>query len=167
MPEVLGKSSNVAEILWNFNRCKGEKRITLKQNPHFYNGLPRKKEAYGDDFRNDPMESFLDTPEVYVLTDRPSRVYLQSGQDARAFGNVWLPNDAIIFKGTWLLLQTWPLSTSLQTSAASSKAKASWEHPFKATLKYGTVLSLCSPPHRQMPFPGSHYRTGENRFAAR
>jgi hypothetical protein len=108
VPEVLGKSSNVAEILWNFNRCKGEKRITLKQNPHFYKDLPRKKEAYRGDFRGDPMESFLDTPEVYVLTDRPGRVFLESGQGARAFGNVWIPNDAIIFKGTWHTLSSFP-----------------------------------------------------------
>ena len=113
MPEVLGQSSNVAEILWNFNRYKGERRITIKQNPHFYKDLPRSKEAYGNDFRRDPLDSFVDVTEVYVLTDRPCRVYLQSGQDARAFGNVWLPNDAMIFKGMRLLLQTWPLLTSL------------------------------------------------------
>ena len=92
----------MAEILWNFNRFKGEKRITLKQNAHFYKGLPRTKGEYGDDFRSDPMESFQDTHEISVLTDRPGRVYLESGQVPRAFGNVWLPNDALIFKGTWI-----------------------------------------------------------------
>ena len=61
-----------------------------------------------------------------------------------------------------------PFQRLLQTSVASSKAKVSWEHLFKATLKYGIVSSLCNLPHRQiMPFPGSHYKIGENRFAAR
>lgn len=133
MLEVLGTGSNVAEVLWNFSRCKGDKRITLKQNPHFYK-LPESKDAYGTDFRSDPMESFVDTTKVHVLTDRPGRIYLDSGQDTRAFGNVWRPKDAIIFKGSCLIPSHLPFSTSLQTFAANSRAKVLWEHRFKATL---------------------------------
>lgn len=134
MLEVLGNSSNVAEILWNFSRCKGNKRITLKQNPHFYRHLPGNKEAYGNDFRRDPLENFVDAPEVHVLTDKPGRVYLESGQDTRAFGNVWRPKDAIIFKGSCLTSLRLPFSTSPQTFAANSRAKVLWEHRSKATL---------------------------------
>jgi len=134
MLEVLGNGSNVAEVLWNFSRCKGDKRITLKQNPHFYNSLLGSKEAYGNDFRSDPMESFVDTTKVDVLTDRPGRVYLDSGQDTRAFGNVWRPKDAIIFKGSCLTSSNLPFSTSFQTFAANSRAKVLWVHRSKATL---------------------------------
>jgi hypothetical protein len=43
-----------------------------------------------------------------VLTDRPGRVYLESDHNPRAFGNFWLPNDAIIFKGSSLTLFPFP-----------------------------------------------------------
>jgi hypothetical protein len=108
------------EVLWNFSRCKGNKRITLKQNPHFYKDLPRK---YEDDFQSDPIEQFLDAlgdskgdsldrgrpkpkPKISVLTDRQGRIYLESEQGPRAFGNVWCPQKAIIFKGLSLTFST-------------------------------------------------------------
>ncbi|KAF8497898.1 hypothetical protein F5888DRAFT_1827814 [Russula emetica] len=112
--QVLGKKSKLSEVLWNFSRYKGNKRLTLKQNPHFYKHLPRK---YEDDFQSDPIEIeyFLDAlgdskgdsldrdrpklkPKISVLTDREGRIYLESGQGSRAFGNVWCPQNAIIFK---------------------------------------------------------------------
>ena len=99
----------MVEILWNFSRSKDNKRITLKQNPHFYKSLPSIKEGYGYDFRMDPMDNFVDAPKVYVLTDRPGRVYIESGQDTRVFGNVWQPKDAIIFKGSCLMFFAFPL----------------------------------------------------------
>jgi len=134
MLEVIGNNSNLAEVLWNFSRCKGDKRITLRQNPHFYKPLPASKEGYGSDFRRDPMENFVDAPKVHVLTDKPGRVYLESGQDTRAFGNVWRPKDAIIFKGSCLTSFHFPFSTSLQTFVANSRAKVSWERRSKETL---------------------------------
>ncbi|KAH9955998.1 hypothetical protein BC827DRAFT_1234259 [Russula dissimulans] len=82
--QVLSKSSNQAEILWNFARP-----------PHI-------RDAYGGEFQSDPITNFVDTPKVCVLTDRPGRVYLESGENPRAFGNVWAPKDAIIFKGACL-----------------------------------------------------------------
>jgi hypothetical protein len=102
VPEVLGEGSNLSEILWNFSRYKDPKeRLTLKQNPHFYRDLPRE---YRDDFQRNPIENFLDTPEhkIFVLTDRQGLVYLESGQGPRAFGNVWRPQTALIFKGSSL-----------------------------------------------------------------
>lgn len=113
-PEVLGKNSTLSEVLWNFSRYPdNNRRLTLKQNPHFYKDLPGK---YEDDFKSYPIEQFLDAlgdskgdsqnrdghklkPKITVLTDRQGRIYLESGQCSRAFGNVWCPQKAIIFKG--------------------------------------------------------------------
>ena len=100
VPEVLGEGSNISEVLWNFSRFKDpEHRLTLDQNPHFYKELPQE---YGADFQCDPIHNFLDTPghKIFVLTDRPSWIWLESGQVSRAFGNVWCPQNAIIFKGS-------------------------------------------------------------------
>ena len=98
---MLGEGSNLSEVLWNFSRFKDQRRLTLKQNPHFYKDLDCRRQ-YGDEFQSDPIESFLDTPghKIYVLTDRPGRVYLEQGQVSRAFGNVWCPQKSIIFKGS-------------------------------------------------------------------
>jgi hypothetical protein len=107
----------LSEILWNFSRYRDDRRLTLKQNPHFYKDLPG---TYKDDFQSHPIEQFVDaledfkgdsldrvkskpTPKISVLTDRQGRIYLESGQDSRAFGNVWCPQNAIIFKGSSFL----------------------------------------------------------------
>ena len=108
MLEVLTNSSNMTEILWNFGRYKDKKRITVKQNPHFYKSLPGSKEEYGYDFRRHPMTNFVDAPKVHVLTDRLGCVYIDSGRVIRAFGNVWQPKDAIIFKGSCLMFLEFP-----------------------------------------------------------
>jgi len=104
------------EVLWNFSRYKGNKRLTLKQNPHFYKGLPGK---YEDDFESYPIEQFLDAPgdakgdsldrpkpKISVLVDRQGRIYLESDQGPRTFGNVWCPQKAIIFKRLSLIFST-------------------------------------------------------------
>jgi hypothetical protein len=105
---VLRKSPTLEEILWNFSRFKDpKKRLTLSQNPHFYAWLPSSPEEYDAKFRTYPIESFLHTgiTRVHVLTDNPGstgRVFLETAQDTRAFGNSWIPNKAIIFKGSLL-----------------------------------------------------------------
>ena len=102
VPEVLSPNSDLKEILWNFSRYRDDKRLTLKQNPHFYRDLPTSPEAYGSTFQADPIDDFHNVIKVHVLTDKPGRVYLQgSTRSARAFGNVWVPNPGhgIIFKG--------------------------------------------------------------------
>jgi hypothetical protein len=78
--------------------------LTLKQNPHFYEVLPSLPERYGGRFRTDPIESFQ-FEKISVLTDNPGetgRVFLETAEETRAFGNVWVPKDAIIFKGSFL-----------------------------------------------------------------
>jgi hypothetical protein len=110
VPEVLSQKSDLKEILWNFSRFHRDdsRRLTLKQNPHFYRDLPTSPEAYNSTFQADPIEDFHNVKQVRVLTDKRGRVYLQGDRDtprsARAFGNVWLPNHAILFKGLLRLL---------------------------------------------------------------
>jgi hypothetical protein len=101
VPEVLSPNSDLKEILWNFSRYRDDRRLTLKQNPHFYRDLPTSPEAYGSTFQADPIEDFHNVIKVRVLTDKPGRVYVQGDRDTRVFGNVWVPNPghAIIFKG--------------------------------------------------------------------
>jgi hypothetical protein len=80
---------------------KDAKRLTLKENPHFYKfaDLPSSPEAYVGDFKTNPIDNFYHA-KICVLTDKPGRVYLETDQTTRAFGNVWVPNDAMIFKGS-------------------------------------------------------------------
>ncbi|KAH9985679.1 hypothetical protein BJV77DRAFT_97427 [Russula vinacea] len=81
------------------------RRLTLRQNPHFYQMLPTLPEAYGGDFRMEPIETFQHG-RVSVLIDNPNnagRVFLETERETRAFGNVWVPNEAIVFKGSYLL----------------------------------------------------------------
>ena len=104
MPEVLSESSDINEILWNFSRFKGERRLTLQDNPHFYVKLPTSPEKYGDKFLTEPIETFHEA-QISVLTDNPhltSRVFLETAKQKRVFGNVWVPRNAIIFKGSYL-----------------------------------------------------------------
>jgi hypothetical protein len=51
------------------------------------------------EFKTDPIDNFQHK-KICVLTDKPGRVFLETDQSARAFGNVWVPKDAIIFKGS-------------------------------------------------------------------
>jgi hypothetical protein len=100
--QVLSKTSGLKEILWNFSHFRGEKRLTLKQNPHFYEVLPTLPDAYEGRFRRDPTETF-DLEQINVLTDNSGltgRFFLETAKETRAFGNVWVPKHAIIFKGS-------------------------------------------------------------------
>ncbi|KAH9058111.1 hypothetical protein EDB87DRAFT_952465 [Lactarius vividus] len=97
--QVLCRKSNMEEVLWNFSRLKDKQRITLKQNPHFYKGLPSLGSAYSDCFITDPIYEFWDiSDEIRVLTDERSRVFIETDKGNRAFGNFWMPDKVIIFK---------------------------------------------------------------------
>ena len=101
---MLSKSSGLKEALWNFSRYKDGRRLTLKQNPHFYEVLPTSPDKYGGRFRRDPIETF-DSKEIDVLTDHWGlRVFLETPKETRAFSSVWVPKAAIIFKGSCLLV---------------------------------------------------------------
>ena len=103
MPEVVNENPSLAEILWNFSRFKDERRLTLKQNPHFYTHLPTSPDAYGGRFEMKPTEEFQHADKFYVLTDRQGLAFLKTDQHTRCFGNFWCPNGAIIFKGGHIL----------------------------------------------------------------
>lgn len=113
---MLDPDSDLSEVLWIFSRLKDEdKRLSLKQNPHFYEGLPTSPEAFGGDFRMDPIESFQHET-IRVLVDNPDhagRVFLETEGRMRAFGNVWVPSNAIIFKGSCLLFLLFSVSDTL------------------------------------------------------
>ena len=149
---MLGQSSNLKEVLWNFSRFRDEtKRLTLKQNPHFYDSevLPTLPEKYGGKFRTDPVDTFRHKRSISVLTDNSGptgRVFLETTTETRAFGNVWVPNDAIIFKGSCLFLPPFPTLTFYQTFAESLRVKASSVRPSK-THPYGVLRSF----HRLPP----------------
>ena len=52
----------------------------------------------------EPIETYLHE-RISVLTDKlgqAGRVFLKIAKKTRAFGNVWVPKNAIIFKGSWL-----------------------------------------------------------------
>lgn len=105
-PVVLSESSNFNDIFWNFSLFKGERRLTLKDNPHFYEMLPTSPDKYEGDFRMDPMETFLSHHKIIsVLTDSPrvaGRMILETAEETRFFGNIWVPKEGIIFKGSYL-----------------------------------------------------------------
>lgn len=106
-PEWLSSNSNLTEILWNLSRYRNKENnkslLSVKQNPHFYEELPPSPENYGDKFSWEPIETYLHK-RISVLTDNlghAGRVFLKTAKKSRAFGNVWVPKKALIFKGTW------------------------------------------------------------------
>jgi hypothetical protein len=99
--------SGVPEVLWIFNclACFEDKNnhLPLKKNPHFYRTLPTSPEAFGGEFRTEPIQNFQkEMTSVQVLidnSDHAGRVFLDITGHARIFCNVWIINDAIIFQG--------------------------------------------------------------------
>ncbi|KAI0300016.1 hypothetical protein B0F90DRAFT_570947 [Multifurca ochricompacta] len=101
--QLLPAKPRSSEILWNFSRYKDNRRVTLRQNPHFYLRLPTSVDAYGIGFserfalKDFPLK---ENETVYVLVDKPGlcRVYLEAEKRTRTFGNVWMPKGVMIFK---------------------------------------------------------------------
>ncbi len=103
-PEVFIANATppLSEILWNFSRFEGHARITLEQNPHFYSSLPTDESAYMPWFKFSPInvwKQWRDLRTIYVLVDRPGRVFLETKLISWSFGNVWMVNDFLVFKG--------------------------------------------------------------------
>jgi len=103
IPVVVNENPSLAEVLWNFSCFKDERRVTLKQHPHFYAHLPMSPDAYSGGFTMEPTEDFQHGDKFYVLTDRQGLAYFKTDQYTRYFGNFWCPNGAIIFKGEHVL----------------------------------------------------------------
>jgi hypothetical protein len=106
---VLNDGSNESEILWNFSRYPlvTGKRVTLAENPYFYgrDRLPiTSPDKFQDKFTTGPMDDYRDTDKIYVLTTKPCRVFLEFGENAQAFDNVWrTPKGIFIFKSLYLI----------------------------------------------------------------
>jgi hypothetical protein len=105
VPELLEKNTLREEVLWNFFRLPDQKRLTLSQNPHFYANLPTSSDANWRGLGISPTEGnwhdHLAKP-IPVLTNSPSRVFLELGKTPRAFDNVWILNKKIlVFKGQY------------------------------------------------------------------
>jgi hypothetical protein len=112
---ILDQNSDLSEVLWMFSRFKDkERRLSLKQNPHFYrlSSFPKK---YEGEFRMNPIQTFR-YEEVSVLIDSPDhagRVFLETERVVRAFGNTWEVNHTIIFKGSWCFILIFSLPDTL------------------------------------------------------
>jgi hypothetical protein len=104
MSVILGVHSGLLEVLWIFSCFEDEgHRLTLKKHPHFYKRLPTSPEAYGGEFRMDPIETFQHK-RISVIVNNSSDagwVILEIGGEVQVFG-VWVLKDAIIFKGSCL-----------------------------------------------------------------
>ena len=109
MPVMLGPHLGLSEVLWIFSNFNDENiRLALEQNPCFYRTLSTSPKVYGGEFRMDPIETFQHE-RVSVLVDNPDQagqVFLETAEEVLAFVNVWVPNDAIIFKGPCLFIST-------------------------------------------------------------
>jgi len=99
--QVLNNDSKLQEILWNFSRFPLDSRLTLSQNPHFYDHLPPSSNAnWGELNANATQENWhtYHTKPICVLTNAPSRVFLELCGNPRAFDNVWNADETLIFK---------------------------------------------------------------------
>jgi hypothetical protein len=101
MSEQLTWMASIREVLWNFAHLEDSNRITLSDNPHFYLKLPTSIEEYGGKFRAFPTEPLPLGPNAtfYVLIDQPRRVFLETDNVSRVFGNVFGLKNVMIFKG--------------------------------------------------------------------
>ena len=107
--ELLSPYPLYAELIWNLYRLEGRARITLEQNCHFYRDLPRTEGAFDPGFYHHSMKDFnfqKRRDRVYVLVDRPGRVFLTAFKRNRIFGNVWMVNGTLIFRGLYRIFPT-------------------------------------------------------------
>ena len=103
--EELTGAPNLREILWNFNRYPhgSRERVTLADNPHFYEygSFLESLNAYQGQYHRftvNPIDNRQDASIIVVLTNKPSRIFLEFGQNSRAFDNVWNTDGIVIFK---------------------------------------------------------------------
>jgi hypothetical protein len=117
--------------------------------------LPTRSSEYGGEFRAYPVETFQHE-RISVLTDdsgKAGRVYLETAEKKRVFGRVWIPEDAIIFKGPCILLFLFFFQTLYQISLERLRVKALSVRSSKTPLTYGVLRSL-----RRLTPPGHRFR---------
>ena len=105
VPEYFSSPPTLQEILWNLCRIEDKKkRLTLKDNPHFYEQLPTLLKAHGDSVKIDPTKRFWEH-KLYVLTDKQELVHVITGNKIlHSFGNWWRSENTITLKGTGIFL---------------------------------------------------------------
>ena len=106
--EKLENTTTIPEILWILRHEEDDKRITWKQNPHFYSRLPKEASYFGRNFHHEPLkdDDFREalvshSNPIYILSDKPCRLHLDDTTNPRVFGNVWQPHHTFILKGEW------------------------------------------------------------------
>jgi len=155
VPEELNNDSKLEEILWNFSRFDPERRLTLSQNPHFYNDLPTSSKQNWKEFNATATQEnwhAYHTEPICVLTNTPGRVYLELCRNPRAFDNVWNANGTLIFKSMCLAFRfVLYFDIFFQASVESSSVKVVLsEHQFNTTSARGAMWSIC---HRSQGRP--------------
>ena len=93
---IRGTSFLPEEVIWNFSHYQEERRLTLAQNPYFYEDVPR-TQLSARNCESDPIVPYRDR--VYVLTGNSKHVFLHCGQERRAFDNVLNMDGALVLKG--------------------------------------------------------------------
>ena len=98
------RRSSFSEIVWKLSRLGDRGRITPGQHPFFYR-LPFSENEYGNEFKLYPIEDFQAAfnHNVYVVADKPGRLFIESETRNLTFGSVWMPKHTLIFKGTFSL----------------------------------------------------------------
>jgi hypothetical protein len=99
--ELLKNDTRLEEVFWNFIRLSDKERLTLSQNPHFYTNLPTSSNANWHGLDITPTEeNWHDhhTKGISVLTNIPGRVFFGLCEVPRAFDNVWIMTDTLVFK---------------------------------------------------------------------
>ena len=145
---MLGHTVSVPEILWNFYRSKDSKHITLQQNPHFYLNLPTSVDSFGAEFRASPAEYFHIGPgtTIYILVDRPRRVFLETQRETRIFSNVFKPKDVMILKGALVVTPTVILLLTLsQMIVGNSRENQLLQSAFEACRTCGIARRILCP----------------------
>lgn len=106
--EELDINTDIPAVLWIFSRFSktDNRRITLKNNPHFYVEMPKAPSSFNATFRLEPLKALNlnQSNTIYVIIDRTSRIFLEYGKINRTFGNIWRPDKTVILKGGFL----WP-----------------------------------------------------------
>ncbi|KAH9021822.1 hypothetical protein EDB85DRAFT_2293351 [Lactarius pseudohatsudake] len=151
--QELSASPSLQEILWNFSRYKDRARITLEQNPHFYLRFPADESAYTPQFQRHPLQDISGTLEqndtIYVLFDRPGRVFLDTEHERQIFGNVWSLNGSLFFRNRVGALEGEQLvrGSGVQEDLWYRKQPVvyhdSWSH---ARLNYGCLRPIVTTP---------------------
>ena len=138
VPEVLSDHAILPEVLWNFYQIKDKrKRLTLMENPHFYNKTPSTLlGAFWDGVETldiDATEDFEHGFTISVLTDKQEPVHLIiDNKIVHSFGNLWHSNNgSMLLKGSGIFFVCSPVSDLL----ADTRGRLRGEGIVKAALR--------------------------------